>query len=187
MLYRTKSNLDIIVGGIFQRLYEKFDAPESSLDSLGNPTNYRDTAIAKESIYSGAPRVSVKKTYPSGSYFRGGGAIYFSLYDYQYAGASQYDYPNKYLPSYRLQSFETLVPKWKFYADGTKMLGLNTALYACIETGRYPNALTRKETDFVPVRISLANLVDLSSTSLTVDLTGKLTRIFHGMIGFEVR
>ncbi len=187
LLYRTKSNMDIIVGGIFQRLYEKFDAPDAPLRADGTPNNYKDTATVKEYIYSGAPRVSVKKTYPSGSYWRAGGTFYFSLYDYQYAGASKYDYPSLYNPSYRLQRFETLVPKWKVYADGTKALGANAALYACVETGRYPNALTRKDTDFVPLRMSLVDLVDLSSTSLRVDFTGKLTRIFSGMIGFEVR
>jgi hypothetical protein len=79
------------------------------------------------------------------------------------------------------------VPQWRVYADGTKALGANAALYACVETGRYPNALTKKDTDFVPLQMSLVDLVDLSSTSLRVDLTGKLTRIFTGMIGFEVR
>jgi hypothetical protein len=186
-LYRTKSNMDITVGGIFHRLFEKFDVPEAPLRPDGTPNNYKDTAEVKEYIYSGAPRVSVKKTYPSGSYWRAGGTLYFSLYDYQYAGAGRYDYPSRDLPSYRLQSFETLVPKWKFYADGTKALGGSAALYACLETGRYPNALTRKDTDFVPLRMSLADIVDLSSTSLRVDFTGKLTRIFTGMIGLEVR
>jgi hypothetical protein len=187
LLYRTKSNMDIIVGGTFQRLYEKFDAPDAPLRADGTRNNYKDTAIVKEYIYSGAPRVSVKKTYPSGSYWRAGGTFYFSLYDYQYAGASKYEYPDTTFPSYRLQSFETLVPQWKVYADGTKALGTSAALYACFETGRYPNALTRKDTDFVPLRLSLVNLVDLSSTSLRVDFTGKLTRIFTGMIGLEVR
>lgn len=187
LLYRTKGNMDIIVGGIFHRLYEKFDAPDAPLLADGTPNNYKDTAVVREYIYSGAPKVSVKKTYQSGSYWRAGGALYFSLYDYQYVGASRYDYPSREYSSYRLQSFETLVPKWKFYVDGTRTLGTNTALYACVETGRYPNALTRKDTDFVPLRMSLVNLVDLSSTSLRVDFTGKLTRIFSGMIGFEVR
>ena len=187
LLYRTKDNIDFIVGGIFHRLYEKFDVPQGALGPDGRPATHKDTATAKESIYSGAPRVSVKKTFASGSYIRGGGAVYFNLFDYQYAGASKYDYPDTLLPSYRLQSFETLVPKWKFYADGTRMLGLNAALYGCIETARYPNALTKQETDFVPLRLSLADLVDLSSTALTVELTGKLTRIFHGMVGFEAR
>jgi hypothetical protein len=107
LLYRTKNNMDIIVGGIFQRLFEKFDAPDAPLRADGTPNNYKDTAVVKEYIYSGAPRVSVKKTFPSGSYWRAGGSIYFSLYDYQYAGASKYDYPDTTFPSYRLQSFET--------------------------------------------------------------------------------
>lgn len=187
LLYRTKNNMDIIVGGKFLRLFEKFTAPDSPTNSDGSPANYKDTSTVKEYIYSGAPRISVKKTYASGSYWRAGGALHFNLYDYQYAGAGRYDYPSQDFPSYRLQSFETLVPKWKLFADGTRTLGTNSAIYACLETGRYPNALTRKDTDFVPVRISLADLVDLSSTSLRVDLTGKLTRIFTGMIGFEVR
>ncbi len=187
LLYRTKSDMDIIVGGVFQRLFEKFDAPDAPLLEDGTPNNYKDTAEVKEYIYSAAPRVSVKKTYPSGSYWRAGGAYYFSLYDYQYAGAGKYDYPSTNYPSYRLQTFETLVPKWKIFADGTKSLGANAALYGCIEMGQYPNALTKKDTDFVPLRISLADLVDLSSTSVRVDLTGKLTRIFTGLIGLELR
>jgi len=187
LLYRTKNNLDIIVGGKFQRLFEKFNAQDAPANSDGTPANYKDTATVKEYIYSGAPRVSVKKTFASGSYVRGGGAFYFSLYDYQYAGASRYDYPSVVYPSYRLQSFETLIPKWEVFADGSKMIGANSSIYARLQTGRYPNALTKKDTDFVPLRISLVNLVDLSSTALRVDLTGKLTRIFTGMIGFEVR
>jgi hypothetical protein len=179
LLYRTKNNMDIIVGGTFQRLYEKFDAPINS-------TNM-DTAEVKEYISSGAPRVSVKKTYPSGSYWRAGGAIYFNLYDYQYVGSGKYDSLNLEDLSYRSQSFETLLPKWKVYADGTKALGANAALYACVETGRYPNELTWKDTELAPLQLSLVDLVDLSSTSLRVDLTGKLTRIFTGMIGLEVR
>ncbi len=187
LLYRTKNNIDVVVGGVFTRMYEKFDAPEPPFGPDGLPQNFKDTATVKEYIYSGAPKISVKKTFASGSYVRGGGALYFNLFDYQYSGASQYNYPSIYLPSYRAQSFESLVPKWKFYVDGTKVLGANTALYGCLETGQYPNSLSKTETDFVPVQLSLVNLKNISSTAFNVELSSKLTRIFNAMIGFEAR
>jgi hypothetical protein len=187
LLYRTKNNLDVIVGGIFQRLHEKFELPDPPPDANGLPANFKDTSIVKEYIYSGAPKLSVKKTFASGSYLRGGFSYYFNLFDYQYQGSYPFDALNQNYPSYRGQSFENLVPKWKLYADGTRVVGANSAIYGCIETGQYPNALSHTDTDFAPLQASFVDLQDISSTSLNVELTSRLTRIFHGMVGFEAR
>lgn len=182
LMYRTDNNLDIIFGGRFIYQHTKFAAPDPPPGS-----SYRDTSEVKEFVYSGAPRVIVKKTYQSGSYLRAGASIYFNLFDYQYAGAGKWDYPSVAVPSYRAQAFETMVPNWELYLDGSKLLSTNVAVYSALEFSGYPNRLTRKDTDFVPVDLSLINADNIFSTALTADFSAKLTRIFSGMAGVTIR
>ncbi len=182
LMYRTDNNLDIIFGGRFIYQHTKFAAPDPPAGA-----GYRDTSEVKEFVYSGAPRVIVKKTFQSGSYLRAGASLYFNLFDYQYAGAGKWNYPSTVVPSYRAQSFDTMVPNWEFYVDGSKLLGANAAVYSALEFSGYPNRLTRKDTDFVPVDLSLVDADNIFSTALTVDFSAKLTRIFNGMAGVTVR
>lgn len=187
LMYRTQNNLDVIIGGIFQTFHSKFDPPDPPHKPDGTPANYYDTATVKEYIYSAAPKISVKKTFSTGSYLRAGGSYYFNLFDYQYLGRNQWEYPSLKSASYRLQSFDTFVPKWKLYADGAKALGASSVLYSCLEVGSYPNALSLTETAFVPMQFSLVNRTNLFSGSLSADITSRLTRIFTASCGIELR
>ncbi|MGB5137395.1 MAG: hypothetical protein WBP29_02575, partial [Candidatus Zixiibacteriota bacterium] len=60
-------------------------------------------------------------------------------------------------------------------------------VYSALEFSGYPNRLTRKDTDFVPVDLSLINSDNIFSTALTADFSAKLTRIFNGMAGVTIR
>lgn len=182
LMYRTDNNLDIIVGGRFIYQYTKFAAPDPPAGS-----SYRDTSEVKEFVYSGAPRLIVRKTFQSGSYLRAGASVYFNLFDYQYTGTGKWDYPSTAVPSYRAQSFDTMIPSWEFYIDGSRLIGPNAAVYTALEFAGYPNRLTRKDTDFVPVDLSLVNSDNIFSTAFTADISGKLTRILHAMAGFKLR
>lgn len=181
-LYRTDKNLDIIVGGRFIYQHTKFAAPDPPVGA-----GYRDTSEVKEFVYSGAPRLIVRKTFQSGSYLRAGASVYFNLFDYQYTGTGKWDYPSTAVPSYRAQSFDTMVPSWEFYIDGSRLIGPNGAIYTALEFAGYPNRLTRKDTDFVPVDLSLVNSDNIFSTTFSADISGKLTRILHAMAGFKLR
>lgn len=188
VMYRPKPGLDIIVGGVFQNIYTKFNPPhESPFESDGSVSTRKDTAEVKEYIYSGAPRFSVKKTFASGDFVRVGGAYYFNLFDYQYEGARELSEPSPIIPSYRLQEFSSFIPKWRLFADGSKTLGSRGALYLAGELGSYPNYLEIKDTEWAPLSQSLVKLVDLSSGSVTCELSTKLTRILNAMAGFEMR
>ncbi len=184
LLYRHRPDLDIIIGGFFQNIYTK-----SNLVS----DNYGDTCRVKEYIYSGAPRFAIKKTFTSGAYLRLGGAYYFNLFDYEYEGGGsgaskmKFEAPSSQLPSYRLQEFSSFTPKWHVFADGSKILGNNSALYLAGEFGHYPNHLTIDDTQWAPLRGSLVELNDLVSGSVTAEITSKLTRILHAMAGVEIR
>lgn len=182
VLYRTGNNLDVIVGGRFIYQHTKFAAPEPPIGA-----GYRDTSEVKEFVYSGAPRIIVRKTFQSGSYLRAGASVYFSLWDYQYTGTGKWDYPSTGVPSYRAQSFDTMIPSWEFYLDGSRLLGPNAAVYSALEFAGYTNRLTRKDTDFVPVDLSLVNADNIVSAAFTADITARLTRIFHGMAGVKIR
>ena len=80
-----------------------------------------------------------------------------------------------------------MIPDWDFYIDGSHLLGPNAVIYSALNFTGYPNHLTRSNTDFVPIDLSLLNNDNLLSTALTVDISGKLTRIFHGNIGITAR
>ncbi len=182
VMYRTDNNLDVIFGGRFMYQHTKFAAPDPPIGA-----GYRDTAEVKEFVYSGAPRLIVRKTFQSGSYLRAGASVYFSLFDYQYMGTGKWDYPSTAVPSYRAQSFETMIPKWELYVDGSRLIGANAAIYSALEFAGYPNRLTRKNTDFVPVDLSLVNSDNILSAAFTADISGRLTRIFHAMAGIKIR
>jgi len=182
VLHRSQSNLDLIVGAEFLRHYTKFAAPDPPAGS-----NYRDTSEVKEYIYSGAPRVILKKTFSTGDYVRAGASVYFNLVDYQYTGAGRWEYPSLAVPSYRTQTLESMVPKWNFYLDGSHLLSSNAVLYGAAEVAGYPNRLTRKDTDFVPVDFSLLDVENITTAAFTVDIAAKLTPIFHGTAGVTLR
>lgn len=186
VMYRPNPSLDIIVGGMFQNIYTKFN-PSDSIVVNGSISTRRDTAEVKEYIYSGAPRIMVRKTFSTGDYIRAGAAYYFNLFDYQFRGAREYSEPSFVDPSYRSQELSSFIPKWKIFADGSKVLGSRAALYLCGEFAGYPNALSTEDTQWAPLRQSLVDLVDLSSGAFTAELSGKLTRILDGMVGIEVR
>ncbi len=182
VMYRTDNNLDVIIGGRFMYQHTKFAAPDPPIGA-----GYRDTSEVKEFVYSGAPRLIVRKTFQSGSYLRAGASVYFNLFDYQYTGTGKWDYPSTVVPSYRAQSFDTMIPNWEFYVDGSRLIGTNAAIYSALEFAGYPNRLTRKDTDFVPVDLSLVNSDNIFSAALTADISGRLTRILHAMAGIKVR
>lgn len=188
LLYRPKPDLDIVFGGEFQSIYTKFNPPQTSgINDDGTVSTVKDTAEVKEYVYSTAPRFMIRKTFTKGDYIRFGGSYHFNLFDYQFRGAKQYAAPSEQFPSYRPQDFATMIPKWQFYADGSKLLGPNGALYLSGEFGSYPNVLNLEDTEFAPLRLSLVNLVDINSGSVTAELSGQLTRILQGMIGLELR
>lgn len=187
VMYRPNPNFDIIIGGSFQNIYTKFEPPqESPFESDGTVSTTKDTAEVKEYIYSGSPRVMIKKTFTSGDYIRAGASYYFNLFDYQYEGARQYYEPSLVYPSYRTQELSSFIPKWRLFADGSKVLGSKGALYLSGEIAGYPNVLETTDTEWAPLRQSLVDLVNLTSSSITAELTGKLTRIFQAMVGAEV-
>jgi hypothetical protein len=179
LLYRTRTNLDVILGGVFQASRTKYDAP-------GPP--YDDTATVKEYIYSGAPRFSIKKTFATGSYLRAGAAYYFNLFDYvDEKGGNPWESPSQDYASYRLQRFDSFVPLWKVFTDGSKALGTNATLYSRLEAASYPNALTKTQTDFVPVNLSLIDSDNLFSGCFAAEIAGRLTRIISAAVGIELR
>ncbi len=182
VMKRSQKNLEFIFGAEFHAHYTKFAAPDPPAGA-----NYRDTSEVKEYIYSTAPRLIVKKTFSTGDYLRAGASVYFNLFDYQYAGAGRWEYPSLGVPSYRTQTLLSMVPKWNFYLDGSRLLGANAVLYSALQFTGYPNRLTREDTDFVPVDLSLLDVDNITTVAWTADLSGKLTRIFHGSIGFTVR
>ncbi len=188
LLYRPSPDLDLIFGGEFQSIYTKYNPPQSSgFNDDGTVSTVKDTAEVKEYVYSGGPRFIVKKSFKKGDYIRFGASYHLHLFDYQYRGAKQYSTPSEEYPSYRLQDLATMIPKWRLFADGTKLLGSEGALYIGGELGGYPNVLEMEDTEFAPVRLSLVNLVDLTAGKFTIEMSGKLTRILHGMAGLELR
>jgi hypothetical protein len=188
LLYRPNPSVDLILGGEFQAIYSKYNPPHTSgfLED-GSVSSVKDTAEVKEYIYSSAPRFLVKKSFQKGDYIRAGASYHFTLFDYQFRGARQFSQPSLEYPSYRLESFDTMIPRWKVFADGTKLIGENGSLYAAAEFGQYPNALTYEDTEFAPVRLSLINLQDLVSGSFDIELACNLTRIFNAMVGVNLR
>lgn len=188
LLYRPNPGLDLIFGGEFQSVYTKYNPPQTSgIQTDGTVSTVKDTAEVKEYIYSSAPRFIVKKTFQGGDYIRAGASYHFNLFDYQYRGAKQYAEPSQTFPSYRPQELATMIPKWKVFVDGTKLLGANGALYLSGEIASYPNVLDYQDTEFAPLRLSYISLVDLTSGTVTAELSGKLTRILQGMAGIELR
>ncbi len=181
-LMRRTKKFDWIVGFNMERHYSKFAAPDPPAGS-----NYRDTSEVKEFIYSGAPRLIVKRSFPSGSYLRAGAAVYFNLFDYQYTGAGRWDYPSTSVPSYRSQTINTMIPTYKIFIDGSRVLNANAVLYSTLEFAGYPNRLTRKDTDFVPINLSLVDAEDIFTANWATDIAANLTRIFTGLIGVRAR
>jgi hypothetical protein len=182
LMYRTDEGIDFILGGKFQYRYSKFFKPD---DVVGD--GLLDTAEVKEHIYSGAPKVMVKKTFPSGSFIRGGASYYFNLFDYQYLGGGNYPTVNTSVPSYRSQQLSTMIPNWELFVDGSKVIGPEAVVYSSLRYSNYPNRLTRSETDWIPIDLSLVNADNLNSVEWLTDVSGKLTRILHGLAGVRVR
>ncbi|MFH2055307.1 MAG: hypothetical protein ABIJ61_05070, partial [bacterium] len=188
VLFRPRPDLDLIFGGEFQSIYTKFNPPQSSgINTDGTVATVKDTAEVKEYVYSTAPRLIVKKTFSKGDYVRFGGSYHFNLFDYKYRGAKQYALPSDDYPSYRPQDFATMIPKWRVFADASRLLGSNGSLYLGGEFGSYPNVLEKEDTEFAPLRLSLLNLIDINSGSITAEISGQLTRILQGMAGLELR